>query len=195
MLRHLEFAGMRKKMIFFKNIPLIERKSGYTKRAVLSDIARLFDPAGWLAPIVISAKIIMQQIWQDNTAWDECIKPLTLIKWHNFLKYYDNINKIRIPRWIQFTPSTKIEFHGFSDASEKAYSAVLYALVTPINGPISVTLLFAKTRVAPIKVLSLPRLELCGAVLLANMIHNLLAQLDLPQYQTFFWSDSSIVLA
>ncbi|XP_046808368.1 uncharacterized protein LOC124420202 [Lucilia cuprina] len=180
---------------FFFNVPLIERKSAYTKRTVLSDIARLFDPAGWLAPIVISAKIIMQQIWQDNTAWDECLKPLTLIKWQKFLQFYDNINRIHIPRWINFSPSAKIEFHGFSDASEKAYSACLYARVTPIDGPNSVTLLFAKTRVAPIKVISLPKLELCGAVLLANMTHNLLTQLNLPLHQTYFWTDSSIVLA
>lgn len=180
---------------FFFNIHKIERKSAYTKRTVLSDIASIFDPAGWLAPIVITAKIIMQQIWQDNTAWDECLNPLTLIKWQKFLQFYDNINKIRIPRWINFSPSAKIEFHGFSDASEKAYSAVLYARVTPINGPNSVTLLFAKTRVAPIKVISLPKLELCGAVLLANMTHNLFNQLDLPQHQTYFWTDSTIVLA
>ncbi|XP_037815968.1 uncharacterized protein LOC119606507 [Lucilia sericata] len=180
---------------FFFNVPLIERKSAYTKRTVLSDIARLFDPAGWLAPIVISAKIIMQQIWQDNTAWDECLNPLTLIKWQKFLQFYDNINRIRIPRWINFSPSAKIEFHGFSDASEKAYSACLYARVTPIDGPNSVTLLFAKTRVAPIKVISLPKLELCGAVLLANMTHNVLTQLNLPLHQTYFWTDSSIVLA
>ncbi|XP_037824736.1 uncharacterized protein LOC119612918 [Lucilia sericata] len=180
---------------FFFNVPLIERKSAYTKRTVLSDIARLFDPAGWLAPIVISAKIIMQQIWQDNTAWDECLNPLTFIKWQKFLQFYDNINRIRIPRWINFSPSAKIEFHGFSDASEKAYSACLYARVTPIDGPNSVTLLFAKTRVAPIKVISLPKLELCGAVLLANMTHNVLTQLNLPLHQTYFWTDSSIVLA
>ncbi|XP_037826545.1 uncharacterized protein LOC119614493 [Lucilia sericata] len=180
---------------FFFNVPLIERKSAYTKRTVLSDIARLFDPAGWLAPIVISAKIIMQQIWQDNTAWDECLNPLTLIKWQKFLQFYDNINRIRIPRWINFSPSAKIEFHGFSDASEKAYSACLYARVTPIDGPNSVTLLFAKTRVAPIKVITLPKLELCGAVLLANMTHNVLTQLNLPLHQTYFWTDSSIVLA
>ena len=150
--------------MFFFNAPTIERKSSYTKRTVLSEIARLFDPAGWLAPIVVSAKIIMQQIWQDNTDWDECLKPLTLLKWNAFLQFYDIINKIKIPRWIKFSPINKIEFHGFSDASEKAYSAALYARVTPIDGHISVTLLFAKTRVAPIKVISIPKLELCGAV-------------------------------
>ena len=111
------------------------------------------------------------------------------------MQFYDNINRIRIPRWINFSPSAKIEFHGFSDASEKAYSVVLYARVTPIDGLNTVTLLFAKTRVAPIKVISLPKLELCGAVLLANMTHNLLKQLKLPLHQTYFWTDSSIVLA
>ncbi|XP_065355424.1 uncharacterized protein LOC135949900 [Calliphora vicina] len=184
-----------KEDFFFFSVPTIEKRNAYTKRSVLSDIARLFDPAGWLAPIVVSAKIIMQQVWQDNTDWDECLKPLTLTKWLNFLKFYDDINKIRIPRWINFKPTSKIEFHGFSDASEKAYSAVLYVRVTPIDGPNIITLLFAKTRVAPIKVLSIPRLELCGAVLLANMVNNVLTQLKLPLHQVYFWTDSTIVLA
>ena len=57
----------------------------YIKRAVLSDIAKPFDPAVWLAPIIISAKIVMQQIWLDNTAW-EYLNPFTIIKWHKFLQ-------------------------------------------------------------------------------------------------------------
>lgn len=181
--------------IFFFDVPLIERKLMHTKRSTLSDIARLFDPAGWLAPVVIVAKIIMQQIWQDSTHWDESLQPFTLHRWQCFLKGYEYINQIKIPRWIKFQTSARLEFHGFSDASEKAYSAVLYARVLPTNGPISVTLFCAKTRVAPLKVISLPKLELCGAVLLANMVTNTLSQLNLPDYASYFWTDSSIVLA
>ena len=110
---------------FFFNVSLIERKSTYTKPTFLSDISRLFYPAGWLAPIVTSAKITLQQIWQDNTIWDECLNPLTLIKWQKFLQFYDNIHRIRISRWINFSPTAKIEFHGFSDSSDKTYSACL----------------------------------------------------------------------
>lgn len=70
-----------------------------TKHAVLSEIAKLFDPAGWLSPKIIVAKIIMQQICKDKTwdDWDECLMPLTLNQWHTFLDYYPNIEKINIP--------------------------------------------------------------------------------------------------
>ncbi|XP_075163779.1 uncharacterized protein LOC142236428 [Haematobia irritans] len=181
--------------VFLFDVPLMERPNTYTKRIVLSEIAKLFDPAGWLAPIIITAKIIMQQIWQDNTRWDESLSTHTLHKWNMFIDSHSNIGQIQIPRWIRFTPKDTIEFHGFSDASEKAYAAVLYARVIPKSGPVSVSLLFAKTRVAPIKVLSLPRLELCGAALLATMVNALLSQLRIPQYATHYWTDSSIVLA
>ena len=78
----------------FFTAPKIERKSAYT-------VVEFFDPAGWLAPIIRSTKIVIQQICQDNTAWDECLNPLTLIKWHKFFQFYDNGN-IRVRRWIHF---------------------------------------------------------------------------------------------
>ncbi|XP_049317674.1 uncharacterized protein LOC125780108 [Bactrocera dorsalis] len=86
-----------KKDSFFFLVNPMEKKPAYTKREVLSAIAKLFDPAGWLSPIIITAKIIMQQIWLDKTDWDESLKPLTLHRWNSFVKDYDNINKIEIP--------------------------------------------------------------------------------------------------
>ncbi|XP_039965292.1 uncharacterized protein LOC120777820 [Bactrocera tryoni] len=183
-----------KKDSFFFLVNPMEKKPAHTKREVLSAIAKLFDPAGWLSPIIITAKIIMQQIWLDKTDWDESLKPLTLHRWNSFVKDYDNINKIEIPRWTHFNPTTTIEFHGFSDASEKAYAATLYIRVS-VGDKIWTTLLVSKTRVAPIKTVSLPRLELCGAVLLANLVNSTLSQLHLTQYKSCFWTDSTIVLA
>ncbi|XP_046811894.1 uncharacterized protein LOC111689220, partial [Lucilia cuprina] len=98
----------------------------YTKRQVLSNIAKLFDPAGWLAPCIILAKILMQKIWIDGTGWDENLSPDALNQWKTFLSNYSVINTIRIPRWIEYHPDAKIQFHGFCDASEKAYAAALY---------------------------------------------------------------------
>ncbi|XP_054091244.1 uncharacterized protein LOC128922882 [Zeugodacus cucurbitae] len=183
-----------KKDIFFFLVDPMEKRPAYTKREVLSAIAKLFDPAGWLSPIIISAKIIMQQIWLDKTDWDESLKPLTLHRWNSFVKEFENINQIEIPRWTHFSPSAIIEFHGFSDASEKAYAATLFIRVL-IGDKIWTTLLVSKTRVAPIKTLSLPRLELCGAVLLANLTNSTLTQLNVTQYKKYFWTDSTIVLA
>ncbi|XP_037823625.1 uncharacterized protein LOC119611991 [Lucilia sericata] len=169
-------------------------KTSYTKREVLSVIARLFDPAGWLAPVVITAKILMQNMWLDKIEWDDCIKPLTLKKWQDFISKYNDINYIKLSRWVQFSPNYKIEFHGFCDSSELAYAANIYVRVET-NCNVYTNLLVCKTKVAPIKKPSLPRLELCGAVLLANLIESVIPNLNINLYSLYLWSDSTIVLA
>jgi hypothetical protein len=163
---------------FYFIVEPINWKESFTKREVLSLIARLFDPAGWLAPIVVVAKIIMQQIWLDKTDWDVKLTPNTLAQWKTFVENYPSISLVRIPRWVSLTKRSHIQLHGFCDASEKAYAAVLY-MRCEVNDQTSVTLLTAKTKVAPIKTVSLPRLELCGALLLAQMIEVFLTEVSL----------------
>ncbi|XP_037809660.1 uncharacterized protein LOC119602300 [Lucilia sericata] len=170
-------------------------RNNITKRTVLSDIARLFDPAGWLAPKIIIAKMIMQQIWKDQIDWDETLKPDTLRSWLSFLDDYPNIRMIKIPRFVNYNPSYNIELHGFCDASEKAYAATLYLRTTSENGQVSTHLLLAKTKVAPVKFVSLPRKELCGAELLAKLISTFLSQVNLDKCDLHLWTDSTIVLS
>lgn len=140
----------------------------FSKRKVLSIIAIIFDPAGWLAPKIIVAKIIMQQIWKDNTGWDETLTPATLSQWQKFLDDYPYIENIKIPRYVKYNTSYQIEYHGFCDASEKEYAAALYIRVASPDGQVHTHLLTAKSKVAPVKFLTLPRKELCGALLLAR---------------------------
>ncbi|XP_037821303.1 uncharacterized protein LOC119610239 [Lucilia sericata] len=167
----------------------------FTKRVVLSQIAKLFDPAGWLAPKIIVAKIIMQQIWKDNTAWDEEIAPSTLTQWQAFLDDYSNLEHIQIPRYIDFDPSFSIELHGFCDASEVAYAATLYLRAESPKGQVYTHLLAAKTKVAPVKFVTLPRKELCGAELMARMFKSIRSQLDIGSNRVYMWTDSTIVLS
>lgn len=170
-------------------------RNQFTKRNVLSDIAKLFDPAGWLSPKLIVAKMIMQQIWKDNIGWDEAITPSTWDLWTEFLDDYPNIEKIKIPRFVNYYPTFSIEIHGFCDASEKAYAATLYLRTQSSEGQIYTHLLTSKTKVAPIKYITLPRKELCGAELLAKMFSHFKTQFLLSEYQTHMWTDSTIVLA
>ncbi|XP_075162833.1 uncharacterized protein LOC142235462 [Haematobia irritans] len=172
----------------------LKNKETFTKREVLSIIARLFDPLGWLSPVIVTAKILMQQLWLDKTGWDDSLKQLSPIKWRQFIRSYVDIDKINIPRWIRYTADSEIEFHGFCDSSELAYAAVLYARVK-WGSEIHTSLLVSKSRVAPIKKLSLPRLELCGALLLAELINVFLPQMDVTNRPLYLWSDSTIVLA
>ncbi|XP_075150323.1 uncharacterized protein LOC142224439 [Haematobia irritans] len=178
---------------FFSSIEFPDM-SNYTKREVLSRISSLFDPAGWLAPCLVIAKMIMQRIWAEGTKWDEEISHESLSLWKAFQSSYPLINSIKIPRWFGYTPSSDVQFHGFSDASEKAYAAVLYVRVVQ-GTSVSVHLVACKTKVAPLKTISIPRLELCGATLLSEMIDHFVPKLNIPKYSLYCWTDSTIVLS
>ncbi|XP_075158181.1 uncharacterized protein LOC142231459 [Haematobia irritans] len=178
---------------FFKTTHFSE-DCRYTKREVLSQIAKLFDPVGWLAPCVVIAKIIMQRIWTEGTEWDDQISSQSLADWKYFQSCYPSIDSIKVPRWFNYTPKCDVQFHGFSDASEKAYAAALYVRIREEES-VSVHLVSCKTKVAPLKTLSIPRLELCGATLLAEMIDRLVPQLEIRNFSIFCWTDSTIVLS
>ncbi|XP_043064460.1 uncharacterized protein LOC122320331 [Drosophila ficusphila] len=105
---------------FFFVPPVIGIESSYTKREVLSQIAKLFDPAGWLAPFIVRSKMFMQEIWLQELGWDEKLPNEMSQKWQEFLRSYSDLNKIRIPRWNGYNSDVRIEHHGFCDASQKA---------------------------------------------------------------------------
>ncbi|XP_075167694.1 uncharacterized protein LOC142239814 [Haematobia irritans] len=179
--------------IFYYVVEPISPTSGATKRQVLSIIARLFDPLGWLGPIIITAKLLMQKLWEDKIDWDEGIPPHLLMKWKSFIESLPNIAEIKIPRYVNFSPGAPIQIHGFCDASEKAYCGVIYIRTVDENQVISSHLLVANTKVAPLKKTTIPKLELCGAELLTKMIKQF--QFSFGQsYDLYLWTDSSIVL-
>ncbi|XP_065356180.1 uncharacterized protein LOC135950572 [Calliphora vicina] len=145
--------------VFYFRVNPIARRSHYTKREVLSTIAKLFDPVGWLGPVLVVAKMLMQKVWQDQIDWDEDIKMSTQTEWEKFVASYHEVNCIQIPRWVHYEPESSVELHVFSDASEKAYAGVIYIRVETPRGEIFTHLLTCKTKVAPIKSVTLPRLE------------------------------------
>ncbi|XP_050293693.1 uncharacterized protein LOC126734196 [Anthonomus grandis grandis] len=166
-----------------------------SKRSILSVVCQVFDPLGLVGPIIIKAKLIIQELWKAKVGWDDEVPCAILKLWSDFQEDLDYINSIRIPRQTVFSDYVRLELHGFSDASERAYGACLYIrCIMPSNVFIS-TLLCAKSRVAPIKQISLPRLELCGSLLLAILYHKTDETLELRFDQKYFWTDSRIVLA
>ncbi|XP_075150676.1 uncharacterized protein LOC142224775 [Haematobia irritans] len=179
---------------FYFSVSPIPDEGIYTKRKVLSQIAKLFDPAGWLASSIVIAKMIMQSIWIEGTNWDETISSQSLSNWLKFQDLYPSINSIVVPRWVGYTPCCDVQFHGFCDASEKAYAAALYVRIKGETST-SVHLVCCKTKIAPLKTLSIPRLELCVATLLAEMIDSTIPQLKIPNYSIICWTDSTIVLS
>ena len=169
-----------------------------TKRELLSATAKLFDPIGWFGPIIVQFKILLQKLWVLGIKWDEILPPEIQERWNQMRADLRSLKDFTLQRCI--VPPGKIQtvqLHLFTDASEKAYAAVIYARMTDTNGFVCVNLIAGKNRVAPIKTVSLPRLELCGAhlgVKLMVKIQEVLAITNLPQQEAFGWTDSTIVL-
>ena len=169
-----------------------------TKRSMLSEITSLFDPLGWLSPVIISMKIFMQALWKLQLTWDEKLPKGIIQEYQVFRQSLPEIEKLFIARQvIQSALNEKLTFHIFCDASEKAYAATIY-LRSENSGNVKVSLLVAKTRVAPVKSVSVPRLELCAALLGANLaeaIQNSFKDSRFDQPQFMAWTDSTIVLS
>ncbi|XP_066585627.1 uncharacterized protein [Prorops nasuta] len=161
-----------------------------TKRTVLSDTARLFDPLGFIAPILVRAKILLQDLWINQLDWDIPLPTELLERWLSFRSALPQLAEIQITRWVGVTRSTEWHLHGFADASKRAYAAAVYAVVPGASS----VLLMAKTRISPINVESIPRLELCGATLLVLLSRHILDNLSQVPASITFWSDSKVVL-
>ena len=190
-----------------------------TKRQVLSEISGYYDILGLYGPIIVYAKHLMQSIWrlerekedyvvkacdENKTVkghpyyWDDILPEEVLSTWREFRQQLILLNNLSIPRFISYTKAHKyFELHGFSDASSRAYGAVVYCRVVDNAGEVNVHLLCSKSRIAPLKQLSIPRLELCAAVLLAELIHKVRAILALNVKVDFIklWSDSQVTLS
>lgn len=167
-----------------------------TKRTILADVQRLFDPLGWLSPGTLPAKLLIQKLWLKGISWDEELDTTTIDDWITLRDNLRHINEIEVPRWLCTTEDKRetIEVHGFCDASVKAYAAVAYARVVK-EDEVTTVIIAGKTRVAPVKPVSLPRLELCGALLLSRLLKQIKQALKLTDAQIFAWTDSTIVLA
>ncbi|XP_063381909.1 uncharacterized protein LOC134668358 [Cydia fagiglandana] len=137
---------------------------GDTKRDLLSIVAQIFDPTGVLAPCVILMKMLLQTLWRQKLSWDQKLTPEISKLWEDIAHDLPCLNDIRIPRLVLCESYEEVECHIFTDASERAYGACLYLRSINGKGDVLVRLLLAKSRVAPIKPTTIPRLELSGAL-------------------------------
>ena len=175
-----------------------------TKRRVLSEIARLFDPAGWLAPIIVSAKMLMQDLWRDKLDWDEPLPPPLAHRWKSFREGLQDVSDLAIPRWLRWTSAGRVQLHAFADASRRAIAAVVYLRTEDMQGTVQVSLLSAKTKLASIKSqlntgrpcarMTIPRLELRAALLAAKLLRSVAEGLGLSGRDCHPWSDSQVTL-
>lgn len=165
-----------------------------SKRSILSEVSQIFDPLGLLSPCVVIAKIMLQRLWSLKLNWDEAVPIQIANQWRDFNSQLQEINSIEIPRGVVCDSAIDIQLHGFSDASHKAYGACVYVRSKNSQGQVSLSLLCAKSKVAPIKTQTVNRLELCGALVLAQLMKKVKSSLTCQISKTFLWSDSTVVL-
>lgn len=172
----------------------IEPPASFTKRTLLSRVAKLFDPLQLLAPFTIRAKVLLQKTWILGLDWDEPLPPevtSTALAWFQEL---DNVTSISVPRWYFSELSSEVSLHTFSDASGIAYAAVTYVRSVSSSGMVTVRKIAAKARVAPLRAVSIPRLELMGAVLGYRLARKLCILLNYDLNEVTFWTDSMDVV-
>uniref|UniRef100_A0A1B0DHX3 Uncharacterized protein n=1 Tax=Phlebotomus papatasi TaxID=29031 RepID=A0A1B0DHX3_PHLPP len=164
-----------------------------TKRSMLTTIARVFDPLGSIAPVTIQGKVLVQKAFEERVNWDDEVSGELKEEWLRYKSELTNLPAINFPRYVGVKPA--VEIIGYCDASEKAYGACVYVLSEDSNGKPNMHLLCAKTRVAPSKNRqTIPRLELMGAVLLAELMEKVMTAVSIPVSKAKCYTDSMIVL-
>ncbi|XP_033362368.1 uncharacterized protein LOC117240438 [Bombus vosnesenskii] len=162
--------------------------SWVTKRSISSVIARIYDSLGSLAPVIVRAKFILQRVWSLKVDWDEALPADLHSEWNRYYTKLSLLNEIRFPRKTIIKTLIDIELHGFCDASERAYGACVYLRSLDHYGNVQTRLLTAKSKVAPLKTQTIPRL------LLTSLIAIIRQALHIEVKRTVYWTDSTIVL-
>ena len=140
----------------------------------MSDIAKTYDVLGWFAPSIIMVKILLQRlrVWESKVDWDNPVPPQIEEEWMLWCSQLRSLCQVHIPRCYFPKRALIVSFqiHGFSNASETAYAAVVYFRMADGDGAVHTSLIASKTKFAPIKRLTIPRLELCSVHLLTQVI-------------------------
>ncbi|KAL0819980.1 hypothetical protein ABMA28_007977 [Loxostege sticticalis] len=179
----------------FKRLPeeITQGKIVPTKRQFLKFIMSVFDPLGILYPCVIQSRIIMQKVWQSGIQWDEQLRDSEAELWFRWLSNLSQLEEVDVPRWYGLRRDKPVELHVFGDASELAYAAVAYIVGESLDGQRRAAMVMGKARVTPVKIVSIPRLELQAAVLACRLAETVKGKLDMVISKQFLWTDSKTV--
>ncbi|XP_064479234.1 uncharacterized protein LOC135392454 [Ornithodoros turicata] len=165
-----------------------------TKRNVLQASARIYDPLGFLHPFTVRARMIFQALWVEEVGWDAEMPRDKQDQWSQLCRELPELAEVIVDRCMFPSGCRNPQLHIFCDASPKGYGAVAYLRGQNEDGSTTATFVLAKSRVAPLKQLTLPRLELMAALIGSRMMHYLKRIFSGIEFESFMWSDSMIAL-
>lgn len=148
-----------------------------------------------ILPVTVKAKIMMQELWKHTLTWDKELPDDFKENWVGWLNELQNLTPMEIPRQYFNNVDSEVQLHVFCDSSQLAYGTVAYLRGTTPKSGTKCTFVMSKSKVAPIKPQTMPRLELPAAVLEAEL-SKYLSHTILPKFHTsqiILWSDSQIV--
>uniref|UniRef100_A0A8D8SE53 Integrase catalytic domain-containing protein n=1 Tax=Cacopsylla melanoneura TaxID=428564 RepID=A0A8D8SE53_9HEMI len=167
----------------------------FTKRGILSTVAKIFDILGLISPVITFAKLIIKDLWRLKIDWDEKLPDSICQKWKKFVQELYLLQDLKIARHLSIVKDSTVRLIGFCDASFAAMGACVYAHVDT-GGVINTHLICAKSKIAPTKYVTIPRLELCSSLLLAKLMDSVLKtfQSKYEIEQVICFSDSKVAL-
>ena len=177
-------------------MPVLDQDASPTKRRILSNVFQIFDVLGWFSPFTIPVKALIQQLWLLKIGWDDPVPDNLAQIWQDWRDQLHLVTTVAIPRYYHDKQKTirSIQVHGFSDSSEIAYGGAVYLRTTCTDATITTALVIAKSKVTPLKKLTIPKLELCAVLLTSKLVQTVSAQLSVDPSNVFGWSDSTITL-
>ena len=168
-----------------------------TRRGILSLTSSLYDPLGFVAPIILPAKKLLQDLCKQKLGWDDSISDVDNERWEKWKSQLPSLSEITVNRCVKppcFGDLKFAELHNFADASQIAYGAVSYLRLVDVEDRIHCAFLAGKSHLAHLRPMTVPRLELSAAVLAVQLDQSMREELDIPITQSTFWSDSTCVL-
>ncbi|TWW54543.1 hypothetical protein D4764_0103490 [Takifugu flavidus] len=174
-----------------------QEEKPFTRRGVLSTVNSLYDPLGFVAPITMQGKALVRELSSDQTEWDAPLSPKKESEWNLWKDSLKALEDLQIPRCYistSLSSNQRKELCIFSDASTKAIGAVAYLRITDTEGQHNVGFVMGKSKLAPRPAHTIPRLELCAAVLAVELYELIRDEIDVEVDVVKFFTDSKIVL-
>ncbi|KAK3722273.1 hypothetical protein QZH41_005187 [Actinostola sp. cb2023] len=168
-----------------------------TRRGILSVVSSIYDPLGFVSPFILRAKAILQDLCRKKLDWDDVISHEDLERWQSWLRELPKLKDLSVDRCFKpknFGSVVKGQLHNFSDASQQGYGAVSYLRLVNSDGDIHCAFVIGKSRLTPVKQVTIPRLELTAAATATRLSSMISREIDVTIDDVIFWTDSTCVL-